>query len=377
MAALSGTSVSSNWKKLQEKLKTEDKPKKQQRSSADLGVKRKRFASKTSARDVGTKRRKTMGNYFSSNMPQNGQTTPKSPSNLIKDHDIDPADVYAAYNGGPQDVANLRTSSSSDEINGGLHPSHKSGKYIALDCEMVGTGPPPDHADNLLARVSVVNFHGEQLYDSYVLPLPGIEVADYRTEYSGIRPHHLRPSNARTFTNVQRDIAALMQDRILVGHALRNDLAVLMLSHPARDIRDTSRHPKYRIASKGKAPALRNLARDELGWTIQTGEHSSLEDARATMALFRKEKKGFEEENRRRFGQARVVKGEKVDNNGRTVKEDTPADAIGSDQDDDAEEDDLDDLLEGEEDDLDAPGPKGSTAGKSKKRKKKKRTKRK
>ena len=47
---------------------------------------------------------------------------------------------------------------------------------------------------------------------------------------------------------------------------------------------------------------MRNLAKSELSLTIQTGEHSSVEDARAAMSLFRKEKVGFEEESRRRFG---------------------------------------------------------------------------
>ena len=125
----------------------------------------------------------------------------------------------------------------SDHINSGLHSTNRVGKYISLDCEMVGTGLPP-HTDNVLARVSVVNFHGEQLYDSYVLPSPGLIVEDYRTFVSGIQPHHLKPGYARPFVEVQTDVAHLLHARILVGHALRNDLDVLMLSHPKRDVRD-------------------------------------------------------------------------------------------------------------------------------------------
>ena len=44
-----------------------------------------------------------------------------------------------------------------------------------------------------------------------------------------------------------------------------------------------------------------------LGVKIQAGEHSSVEDARATMALFRAEKEGFEAEAVRRFGRGVVV----------------------------------------------------------------------
>ena len=189
-----------------------------------------------------------------------------------------------------------------DEPNAGLHPTNKVGKFLALDCEMVGTGPPP-HRDNVLACVSLVNFNGEQIYDSYVLPPPGIQVHDYRTPVSGIQPIHLCQGTARPFAEVKKVVTGLLHDRILVGHALRNDLQALVLSHPRRDTRDTSRYPHFR--PKKGSPSLRNLAKSELGLTIQTGQHSSLEDARTAMLLFRKEKVGFEQENRREFGTRR------------------------------------------------------------------------
>jgi RNA exonuclease 4 len=193
------------------------------------------------------------------------------------------------------------TQNSGDSINSGLHPTHAIGKYIALDCEMVGAGPPP-HSDHVLARVSAVNYHGDQIYDAYVLPPPGIEITDYRTWVSGIQPHHLRPGFARPFEEVRAEVAALLEGKILVGHALRNDLQVLQLSHPRRDMRDTAQYPKFRKGSFG-SPALRHLAKVFLGLDIQTGEHSSLEDARATMSLFRQERAGFEVEVRKRHGE--------------------------------------------------------------------------
>ena len=62
-----------------------------------------------------------------------------------------------------------------------------AGKCIALDCEMVGTGPTGDFS--VLARCSIVNHHGNTLYDKYVAPVDVI--TDYRTAYSGIRPRDL------------------------------------------------------------------------------------------------------------------------------------------------------------------------------------------
>lgn len=379
------TTIGSNWKILQQRLQAEKKANGQSTSN---GVKRKRVVvpekkqrnnkfdfSSANGTSLGSKRRK-MGGIMSTS----AVGIAAAADDLVNDHDIAPSDITAAYgttSSSTKAPTPKRASSAADEIiNGGLHPTHKVGKYIALDCEMVGTGPPP-HLDNILARASLVNFHGEQIYDSYVQAPPKTRVEDYRTHVSGILPHHMKAGYARTFAQVQQDVAQLMEGRIVVGHALRNDLSALMLSHPKRDVRDTARYAKFRIESKGRPPALRKLARSELGLEIQRGEHSSVEDARATMLLFQKEKKGFEEENRRQFGQKKVL-GVKE-----KVKEDTPDVEDDDEQDEEVEEDDDDlDLLSGEELE-DALSKEASKAGKlaqmskKKKIKKKKRTKRK
>lgn len=165
-----------------------------------------------------------------------------------------------------------------------------------MDCEMVGVGPNPDH-DSALARVSIVNFHGEQLYDSFVKPKE--MVTDWRTPVSGILPKHM--VEARSLEQVQKDVSDILQERVLVGHAIRNDLDALFLSHPKRDIRDTSKHPPYRKVAGGGSPRLKILAAEYLGINIQEGSHSSVEDARATMLLYRRDKKTFETEHAKKF----------------------------------------------------------------------------
>lgn len=208
-----------------------------------------------------------------------------------------------------------------------------AGKYIGLDCEMVGTtditplavasynryAPPGARPEySILARASLVNFNGATIYDAYVLPPSGVHVSNYRTQWSGISASHLAPDNHVTkpkpFSVVQKEVAALLQRRTLVGHALKNDLAVLGLSHPKRDIRDSSRFPKYRELAatvgrngqvgKGRTPSLKNLASGVLGLDIQGGGkgHSSIEDAGAAMLLFRREKAAFEEDIVKIFG---------------------------------------------------------------------------
>lgn len=214
-----------------------------------------------------------------------------------EDNDISPSDLAAAYGGTSLKFTTIPTPSpAKDLINAGLSPDVEIGKYIAIDCEMVGVGPPPS-THSALARVSLVNYHGTQIYDSYVRPREFI--TDWRTHVSGITPATM--THARTFEEVQFEIASLIKGRILIGHAIRNDLEVLMLGHPKRDIRDTSRFKGFRKYAAGKTPGLKRLAREVLGVEIQGGEHSSVEDARATMLLWRRFKDAFEVEHAAKF----------------------------------------------------------------------------
>ena len=167
---------------------------------------------------------------------------------------------------------------------------------------MVGVGPNPDH-DSALARVSIVNYHGEQVYDSFVRPKE--MVTDWRTYVSGIMPKHM--VEARTLEQVQKDVFNILDGRVLVGHAISNDLEALLLSHPKRDIRDTSKHGPYRKVAGGGSPRLKVLASEFLGLNIQEGSHSSVEDARATMFLYRRDKKAFENEHTKKYPTRVVV----------------------------------------------------------------------
>ncbi|KAJ9582490.1 hypothetical protein L9F63_003183 [Diploptera punctata] len=160
-------------------------------------------------------------------------------------------------------------------------------KIIAIDCEMVGID---NGKDNMLARVSIVNKHGNCIYDKYVLPKE--PVVDYRTHVSGIRPKDL--DNGEIFETVQKEVAEILRDKILVGHALRNDLKVLFLSHPRKAIRDTSRYKQFRKIVNGGTPGLRRLAKELLGVKIQEGEHDSVVDARTAMQLYMMYKKEWE-----------------------------------------------------------------------------------
>ncbi|XP_037778547.1 RNA exonuclease 4-like [Penaeus monodon] len=153
-------------------------------------------------------------------------------------------------------------------------------QVIAMDCEMVGVGM--DGKESILARVSIVNHSGKVLFDKYVKPLE--KVVDYRTQVSGIRRRDLE--KGEDFKTVQKEVADLLKGKVLVGHALKNDLKVLFLSHPRTRIRDTSKYKGFRRLFKGSTPSLKNLTEKLIGVKIQHGEHSSVQDAQAAMRLY-------------------------------------------------------------------------------------------
>lgn len=165
-------------------------------------------------------------------------------------------------------------------------------QVLAMDCEMVGVGPDGDRS--VLARVCIINNYGSVLLDTHVTP--GERVTDYRTRVSGIRAADLR--GAAKLQEVQRQVAALVKGRTLVGHALKNDLAVLMLSHPKSDTRDTAHYPPLMSAPPGggklRSQPLKALAAKELGLAIQQGEHSPVDDARAALYIYHKRRKEWE-----------------------------------------------------------------------------------
>ena len=176
-------------------------------------------------------------------------------------------------------------------------------KFVALDCEMVGTGLRG--YESILARVSVVNFHGIVLLDAYIKPTR--KISDYRTAVSGITPGHLIPSKENVKLNsfgqillslpeLQELLVPLLQNRIVVGHALNNDFSALLLSsnHPRKFIRDTSRYAPFRALSNGRSPALKMLAARILGVKIQGSSHDSVDDARIAMLLYRAVKNQWE-----------------------------------------------------------------------------------
>ncbi|KAM9309099.1 interferon-stimulated 20 kDa exonuclease-like 2 [Pholidichthys leucotaenia] len=158
-------------------------------------------------------------------------------------------------------------------------------KYVAIDCEMVGTGP---RLLSALARCSIVSYDGDVIYDKFIKPRAFI--TDYRTRWSGIRPRDL--VNATPFAQAKLEILKLIKGKVVIGHAVHNDFKAIGYSHPAELTRDTSRisllNRKAGFEDQ-RCASLKNLTKAIFGRDIQTGRkgHSSVEDAKATMELYK------------------------------------------------------------------------------------------
>ncbi|ESO89909.1 hypothetical protein LOTGIDRAFT_124106, partial [Lottia gigantea] len=175
-------------------------------------------------------------------------------------------------------------------------------KVVAMDCEMVGVGVNGD--DSMLARVSIVNKFGHCIYDKYVKPMEN--VVDYRTYVSGITPDNIK--DGEEFFTVQKEVNKIIKGRILVGHALTNDLKVLYLQHDKKNIRDTSKYKGYRSLFGFKTPSLKKLTKEVLGIDIQDGEHDSVQDAQATMRLYTMYRKQWEKDLKIQHRRQRIRK---------------------------------------------------------------------
>ena len=118
-------------------------------------------------------------------------------------------------------------------------------------------------------------------------------MTDFRTYVSGVRAKDIQKnknSDAMELHACRKKVAEIINEKILVGHSLKNDFAALMLGHSKNLIRDTARYKPFMRASgrnggKLRPRKLRDLVKENVGLRIiqKEGEvyTTSVEDAKA------------------------------------------------------------------------------------------------
>jgi RNA exonuclease 4 len=184
---------------------------------------------------------------------------------------------------------------------------------------MVGVGP--FGLESALARVTIVNFVGDVIMDEFVLPQE--TVTDWRTAVSGVRKEDMANgpycSLAKRLPLIKcsQDLHRGTESR---GRATKGSLSrwtclekrlgcatiePSVATHKGHS--GISRLQKSAISfsplcllttlsdfTQSKRPSLRKLVKRVFSITIQEGEHSSVIDARAPMALYRLYRKEWE-----------------------------------------------------------------------------------
>uniref|UniRef100_A0A0N5C3N2 RNA exonuclease 4 n=1 Tax=Strongyloides papillosus TaxID=174720 RepID=A0A0N5C3N2_STREA len=176
---------------------------------------------------------------------------------------------------------------------GGTASPSEITQKIGLDCEFVGVGHMG--SEDLLARVSIVNYLGQTIYDKYIKP--EVPIVDYRTKFSGIKPSSL--TMGISFTVVQQEVQAFIKDRIVIGHSLTSDFGVLKLKHPKHLIRDTSKYKGFLDSlpnpnNSRRTPSLKLLAQHILNLKIQEETHDSALDAYYALEIYKTKEKEFD-----------------------------------------------------------------------------------
>ncbi|XP_078486072.1 interferon-stimulated gene 20 kDa protein-like [Ciona intestinalis] len=157
----------------------------------------------------------------------------------------------------------------------------------ALDCEMVECL----YSINSLARCSVVDYWGSVVLDLYVKQT--YKVTDYRTKYSGIQPKHVLSNDSISFEQAQSQVLNLIKNKIVIGHSLYCDTLALKINLPTEQTVDISKLPLVREKMNDLGYrtehtfSLKKLSRHLLNRKIQTHTHCSVEDATATMDIFK------------------------------------------------------------------------------------------
>ena len=137
--------------------------------------------------------------------------------------------------------------------------------YVGLACEMVWVGPGGHKSS--LAQVTIIDWTGKVLFNEYLR--------------RGKFFQYEIPTMVRRF----------LEDKIIVGHALDNDLEAMGIQHPWWMIRDTAKfEPFMQLRGGSLCPRkLKHLAREQLYQIIQKEgkPHSPYRDAITALDLYR------------------------------------------------------------------------------------------
>ena len=140
---------------------------------------------------------------------------------------------------------------------------------------------------------------GRVVYEAICPPPPEDTIIKGARKHCPISDRQFKVAGAEQvdFTLVQDQVRAVLEDTVVVGFDIVNDLKVLGITLPPGRVRDVQRHFDAKRCSEpdlrdqdlptldGQRPK-HNLTQCLLHRSIQEGPHTAMEDAMATMDLY-------------------------------------------------------------------------------------------
>ncbi|UJO16876.1 RNA exonuclease 4 [Fulvia fulva] len=179
---------------------------------------------------------------------------------------------------------------------------HLLTKYLALDIEFQRVKiAGRDKQVHRIGRLTVINKDGEVIYDVFVWypELHGhTKTLSARWRRLGVYWEDIQIENgAVPVGEVEQNLRAMLEGRIVIGHAIENDIKVCSpFVWEGIEIRNTQKHKYYQQLLGIRQPGLARLAPHVVGHAIQGKEHCSCEDGCTTLALWKYRRGAMEEE---------------------------------------------------------------------------------
>jgi CBS domain-containing protein len=158
---------------------------------------------------------------------------------------------------------------------------------VVLDTETTGL----DTKQARIVQIGAVEFNqgrdGDQTFDRLINP--GVAIPERSTEFHGLSDDDV--SDAPTFAAIAADLDAFIAGRIVIGHNIGFDLAVLKAEHERAGLKWQARRAlDTRLLAQIAEPNLPDVSIEGLAGLLgveATDRHTALGDARATAAIFK------------------------------------------------------------------------------------------
>ncbi|KAF9056644.1 hypothetical protein BJ165DRAFT_1435171 [Panaeolus papilionaceus] len=145
-------------------------------------------------------------------------------------------------------VTNTAEAVSPNNHNSEAHQlARDSNRFVAVSVITIWGGEKGQRDKQpMVARVSICDYYGGVLLDTYVHPRKLIQ--DCRASKTGISYNHL--CGAPKYPEIKQQVRNIIQNKILVGHRIWSFLSALELSHSALNTRDMALYIPLRESDK-------------------------------------------------------------------------------------------------------------------------------